>query len=546
MAAFVVVVAGCVAGCAFERPPNIGQVAGTVSGMWTGSDPLRLRLRTADASEDLAVSASGAFAFATTITAGSYSVELVEQPAAHTCVMRSGSGEVGEVDVPVEVTCRGPGQLRLGYPHLLEIPINSAEPTVELSLLASEIQLAAEGPALTAASVAGRELGVAVYRPVATPGDDTAIEFVLTAGSMSHAGVLHVRRGAAAPASGTRYTGAAADEAFGTSVAASGDWLAVGAPGAGTGGEVRVYQRGFDSWMARGTLATANDVDDDFGVAVAMSGDVLAVGVPGDNAGEGAVELYYQSGIGWNKGPTLRSPDPMPGAGYGAAVALDRGRLIVGEPGRSGNNGAVYAYLRSPTAWPLVAMAAGALGKLGAHVAVRGDLAAVCAPVHGESQGALVRYEPDGSGWQVTGTLVGAFGESLCSGIALGGADPRMFVSAATSSGAGAVVVVRREGGALVREATLTSPNAAVNGSFGRGTAYDGEVLAIGAPGEGDGAVYLFRESVADGWVLAHQLAATGGAPGGTFGQAIAMPPGQVLVGAPGASSDAGATQLFQ
>jgi hypothetical protein len=75
-----------------------------------------------------------------------------------------------------------------------------------------------------------------------------------------------------------------------------------------------------------------------FGRAVALAGDCLAVGEPGrlgaDEATTGAVYLYTRYRGRWRLRRTLTGRDAgLPdGANFGAALALDRGRLIIGAP----------------------------------------------------------------------------------------------------------------------------------------------------------------------------------------------------------------------
>lgn len=366
---------------------------------------------------------------------------------------------------------------------------------------------------------------------------------MLTAGALSRAGVLEVARGPAAPVAEVGLVGAAGDSGFGTSIAASADWLAIGAPGDGASGAVWLFHRDGDRWMPRGTLVPSTGTGNDFGAAVALSGDVLAVGEPGEGSGAGAVQLYVLSGSTWTPGQLLRAETPENGARFGAAVAVDGARLIIGEPfgGGPGAPGAAHAFVRGSGPWMPVSLPVSDDGERGAYVAVRGDLAAVCAPRHA-GQGSVTRYAWSGTAWQLSGRLVGMSGEGLCHGVAIGGADPRLFVSAVGDAGAGALVVLGVAGADLVREATISSPAPVADGSFGRGTAYDGATLAIGAPGERAtaGAVHLYRETPG-GWELAHTL--TG--DGREFGQAVGLAPGQVVVGAPAGSATPGVAHLF-
>jgi len=117
---------------------------------------------------------------------------------------------------------------------------------------------------------------------------------------------------------------------FGTSVAVSGDHVAVGAPD-GSRGTVFVY--GFDgaSWVEQAVLQRPTDIGSDlFGRAVALVDGLLVVGDP---AGGDAVFVYEEDAGTWT---LLDSVAPSPnraGGGFGFAIDLDpSGTFVVGAP----------------------------------------------------------------------------------------------------------------------------------------------------------------------------------------------------------------------
>ncbi len=100
------------------------------------------------------------------------------------------------------------------------------------------------------------------------------------------------------------------------------------------------------------------------------------------------------------------------------------------------------------------------------------------------------------------------------------------------------VYVYRKQAGAWVLQATLTSP--AGSGKFGAALALQGGTLLIGAPrggALGSGRAYVF---VADGdrWVLQSALQPAAGKNLDMFGYAVALDGDRALVGAPGRDSD--------
>ncbi|WP_152629543.1 cadherin-like beta sandwich domain-containing protein [Haliangium ochraceum] len=172
-------------------------------------------------------------------------------------------------------------------------------------------------------------------------------------------------------------------DSFGSSVAVSGEVIAVGAPGessatgndgndnnASGSGAVYTYEPVGGAWMQRTYLKAANlDSQDGFGTSLALRGGVLAVGAPGESSGDaadpaddsaadsGAVYLFLGAGSAWLQEAYLK-PDMVIDASdaFGASVALSDIALAVGAIGESSgikvspfdnsarNSGAVYLY----------------------------------------------------------------------------------------------------------------------------------------------------------------------------------------------------------
>lgn len=175
-----------------------------------------------------------------------------------------------------------------------------------------------------------------------------------------------------------------AGAAFGTAVALSPRWVAVGAPrahaGAWNAGAVDVYERlpeapGGDAHsvtvkhVAR-IQSPRPEASARFGAALAVSGEWLAVGEPGATGHAmqaGCVHLYRWRGDRWALQTSLRAPASAVGW-HGASVALAGDVLLVGAPlaerlasigGAHAFRGAVCEYRRtrdgtaSPGHWRL-------------------------------------------------------------------------------------------------------------------------------------------------------------------------------------------------
>lgn len=207
--------------------------------------------------------------------------------------------------------------------------------------------------------------------------------------------------------------GALADEAFGNSVALSGDGLTLlaSAPGFGNAvGTVHVFRQGGNAWLHDAALmATHPEPDAGFGLALAISrdGQRLAVGAPqedgsgvgvnpvgGDGGApeSGAVYVFERAHIAWSAPTYLKASNARPGDGFGLALDMssDGDLLAVGAPFESSDaqgmpgpasegSGAVYLFGKPSAAGPwtqsetLKASRVGPRHALGFCVALSGD-----------------------------------------------------------------------------------------------------------------------------------------------------------------------------
>ena len=268
-----------------------------------------------------------------------------------------------------------------------------------------------------------------------------------------------------------------ATDHFGTSVALSGDTLAVGAFGeGGSSGAVYVYVRDGASWTQQAWLKASNaNAMDTFGHAVAIDGDTLVVGasaedsaattVDGDQANNaasssGAAYVFVRTGMTWTQQAYLKSSNTAADARFGTSVAISGDVVAVGASGDASagtNTGGVYVFARTGTTWTqqaaLRASNAAARAAFGTRVALSGDTLAVGAP-----------YEATGS----------------------------------SQSGA---VYVFVHGSTWTEQRLLKASDAAAYDYFGSALSLDGDTLAVGAYGKGGsltfhrGGAYVFVRS---------------------------------------------------
>jgi hypothetical protein len=102
---------------------------------------------------------------------------------------------------------------------------------------------------------------------------------------------------------------------------------------------------------------------------------------------------------------------------------------------------------------------------------------------------------------------------------------------------AGAAYVFRRSGSLWVSVTTLTADDGAAGNYFGAAAVTDGQVIVVGAPaadrpGTVDlGAAYVFVQ-IAGVWTQQAKLTASDGATGDSFGAAVSIGAGEIIVGA--------------
>lgn len=344
----------------------------------------------------------------------------------------------------------------------------------------------------------------------------------------------------------------APNEAFGTSVAISGDTIAVGAPGElSNAGAVRIFRRANGAWTFEALVRASNIRSDDpatygdgarFGASVALAGDDLVVGAPNEPSASfgiggdptnvaapfaGAVYSFTRTGTVWTERAYVKSSHTAPGARFGASVAYAANTLAVGsEIGVSAaRGGAAYLYDKNGTSWTYRTFVE----------AGRPDPDALF--------GGAVALSPNGA------TLaVGAERESS----AAIGIDGDQTNTSAPSAGAAYIFV--RNGTAWRQEAYVKASNTRPEQQFGHAVALSNTALVVGAWGESSngigfngnqagtqtqsaGAAYVFRR--AGSWVQSRYVKASNPANVAFFGDAVAVTDAWLALGALGEKSSA-------
>lgn len=351
---------------------------------------------------------------------------------------------------------------------------------------------------------------------------------------------------------------------FGSSVALSGDTLAVGAhleDSAATGvngnqadstaaqsGAVYVFVRTGTTWKQQAYIKASNtEASDYFGYSVALSGDTLAVaayledsaatGINGNQIDNtmidaGAVYVFIRNGVTWTQQAYIKASNTGMSDYFGRSVALSGDTLAVGAyledsaaTGINGNqadnvatnSGAVYVFFRNGATWTqqayVKASNTGASDYFGISVALSGDTLAV---------GAYLE-------------------DSAATGINGNQADN-------TAGDSGAAYVFVRTGTIWAQQAYIKASNTGLGDNFGYSVTLSGDTLAVGAYLEdsaatgvngnqadnaavNSGAVYVFAR---DGttWKQQAYTKASNTGPSDNFGWAVALSGGTLAVAA--------------
>ncbi len=360
-----------------------------------------------------------------------------------------------------------------------------------------------------------------------------------------------------------------AGDAFGWSVALSGDTVVVGATredsmatgvngdqldnSAAFSGAAYVFVRNGSTWSQQAYLKASNTgANDWFGRSVAVSGDTVVVGayreassttgVNGDQAdnnasSSGAAYVFVRSGSTWSQQAYLKASNTGASDEFGGSVAVSGDKVIVGAIGESsdatgvnGNqsdntaadSGAAYVFVRSGSTWTQQAYLKASNtefdDQFGWSVAVSGNTVIVGA------------VEEDSSATGVNGNQ-----------------------SSNSAYAAGAAYVFVRSGMTWSQQAYLKASNTDSFDEFGRSVAVSGDTVAIGAGGEdssatgvnGDrfdnsasfsGAAYVFVRSGST-WSQQAYLKASNTEEGDLFGTAVGLSGDTVVVGAQGEDS---------
>jgi hypothetical protein len=312
-------------------------------------------------------------------------------------------------------------------------------------------------------------------------------------------------------------------------------------------GAAYVFVRNGEVWQQQAKL-TAQDAGerDQFASSVAIDGDTALVGADHDavgvNGAQGSAYVFTRSGAAWTQRAKLTASDGTAGAGFGRSVAIQGNTALVGAwfPLEFGSprEGAAYVFLGSGNAWSeqqkLVAGEPTAVHGFGASVALDGGRALIGARWGNSNRGSAFVFALNNGTWLREAVLTntsGDVGESFGMSLALQGDSALIGIPYARVGGnfpQGSVAVFETEGSNWTRANTLSSGNGSGGALFGWSVAVDGATALVGAPrddlggSEARGAAYVFTRA-GERWNLRARLAAMDGRAGDRFGEQVAV-----------------------
>ncbi len=314
---------------------------------------------------------------------------------------------------------------------------------------------------------------------------------------------------------------------FGTAVARTGEFVAVGAPESPDveGGAV-VYRTTPEGWVTQ-TILSSGVVQGNnrFGTTVAADGCVLAVGDLGWDILDGAVYVYRLTNGSFTFERQLTSFAPDPGGRFGWWLAIDGEVLVVGAPDADipgcKNGGAAYVFRFDGTSWAeetqLIPVGCGTFQGFGGAVATANGVILVGDNVHNGPNGdtgAVFTFRDENGRWQPeqmlkpSDAVPGGWNHWFGWSVALDDAGDTAVIGATQNlQQAGSAYVFEYDGTEWVETAKLTGNPPFPFAEFGYSVdiSNDGNTILVGArtdweQGYESGGAHFFRR-VGGEWI---------------------------------------------
>jgi len=210
------------------------------------------------------------------------------------------------------------------------------------------------------------------------------------------------------------------DDAFGQSIALSGDTVAIGAPHdddkGNDSGSVYVFTRSGTTWSQQTKLTAADGAEGDvFGISIAISDDTIVIGADLNDEkalNAGAVYVFTRSGSSWSQQAKLTAADGAETDIFGVRVALSGDTVLISarrddDDVMGIDAGSAYIFTRTGTTWQqqakLTASDGAADDRFGRSVALDADTAVIGAMFQddkGDNSGSAYMFTRSGNSWQ--------------------------------------------------------------------------------------------------------------------------------------------------
>ncbi|PHR93413.1 MAG: hypothetical protein COA69_04880 [Robiginitomaculum sp.] len=314
----------------------------------------------------------------------------------------------------------------------------------------------------------------------------------------------------------------APNDTFGGNVVLSGDTIVIGAMRDDDKGEnsgsAHVYIRSENIWNHQAKITAADGAKDDaFGQSLALSGDTVIIGAPRDDdngKNTGSVYVFTRIGANWQQQAKLTADDGASGDLFGISVALSGDTILVGadlHDNIAPNAGAVYVYTRSGNSWSqqakLTAADGGETDIFGVRVALSGDTALISArrdddDIMGVDAGSVYVFVRSGMAWTQQEKLTapdGVADDRFGRSVALMGDTALIGAMFRDDKGenSGSAYLFERNGKTWVYKAKLTAADGAADDVFGWSVAIAPGTAIVSASRDDDngsqsGSVYVF------------------------------------------------------
>lgn len=313
---------------------------------------------------------------------------------------------------------------------------------------------------------------------------------------------------------------------FGNSVGISGEYIVVGANehnGVGiNSGAAYIFKRENDFWTQQDKLVAADgEAYDAFGISVAISGDNVLIGAysDGDNGiFSGSAYVFNRSGDAWNEQAKLLPDDGKAEDKFGRSVSIDEDYAVVCallSDDDGAESGSVYIFKNDNNLWnqqaKLTASDAKTDDRFGRSVSILGNylvIGAVLADDNGESSGKAYIFMRTEDNWVEQAILLpkdGAAGDFFGYASATNGrfAMVGALFNDEMGSNSGAAYLFRRSGEHWSQIDKLTATDPVEDANLGSGVAISEDQTIAGAPYAKtiltSGAAYLYELPVTVG-----------------------------------------------